>query len=304
MSFDLTNGFNSASDQKKLDYDNDVNILMGGDGISSRMSIQAVIALNRDSHEERLKEFIDLIFQLAYQQIIEDIREAQKLISEAIEKMNEIIIRVDSQIEEINQKLQNTTQQHRELNDAIEAKYFDKNEDGAYKNKAITDTILAYKRRVGQKLPDDISSEMLIFILRAQQDFEQSEIVPVLENSLVQFDDFRNKVQSQKETLEEESERIENALKTIDANESLTDEERRIRKAEILEQASMAALDAQMAAQDAGMEYEQLITELQGKSILAKDLTYIEQSNNETIELNQSALGELQEIKPLLSPMP
>ncbi len=300
----LANQFNTASRLKKIDFDNDVNILMGGIGITPRITQHSELIQQRTFLEKKHKDFINYLLDITQREMLEKFKQAQKDVLIAINTINQIIKNADEQIQMIQDNLQNMTRRHRDLNDAIEARYFEKEENGNYKIKAIMDTLEAYKQRTGKNLPDDITLKMLILILKAQQNFEQSEIVPALENNLVQLDSFRNRVYDQKETLEEENERVKNALNAIHASTSLTDEGRRIRKAEILEQASTVALDAQMAAQDSEVEYEQLITELQEKSSLAKDVTYIEQSNNETIELNQSALEELQEIKPFFSPMP
>jgi len=303
----LSTTFQNAADSdhenlKKLNHDNDVNILMGGDGISNRMSLQAVLAHNHLTIEKKHKEFIDLIWNLTYQQILENIREAQKQISEAISRMNDVINQTDEHIARIHESLQNITRRHQKLNDAIEEKYFEKDGDGQYSSKAVNDTIVAYELRTKEKLPDDLSPDMLILILNAQQDFEKNEIVPVLESNLVKLNGFRDSVQNQKEIFEEENKRINEALEAIDADMSLNDEVRRSQKAEILKGASETALDAQMVAHSAEAEYDKIVEDMKEENGLAKDTAYLEQSNNETVELNQSALDDLQNIKPLLPP--
>lgn len=304
MSYDLTKGFNSASALKKLDYDNDVNILMGGNGISNRLSLQAFISNNRFSPEEKDKEFIEYILQLTHQQIMENIREMQKQILDAINRMNDIINLADEEITRIQEQLQNITRRHSELNDVIEAGYFDKTKDGKYNNRSIANTITAYQQRTGKELPDDLTPEMLILILRSQQEFEQNSIVPTLENGLVELHEFRDDVQCRKETFEEENERIEKALGDIYIDNSLSDEERRTKKLEILEEASPAALDAQQVAHAAETEYADLIDRLQKAKWESSNKTYLEHSDKENIEFNQSAQNELETIKPILPPIP
>jgi len=304
MSVDLKTSFNSASELKQLDHDNDVSILMGGGGVSNRVSLQAFLSSNRVTLEQKRKEFIERIIDLTHQQIMDNIREAQKQISEAISRMNDVINQTDEHIAHIHESLQNITRRHQELNDAIEAKYFEKDADGQYSSKAVNNTIAAYELRNKEKLPDDLSPEMLILILNGQQDFEKNEIVPSLEANLVKLSEFRDNVQNQKETFEEENERITEALEAIDANTLLSDEERRSQKAEILKGASETALDAQMAAHSAETEYVELIAGLREENCIVKDATYTDQSNNEAVDLNQPILDGLQTIKPILPLVP
>lgn len=289
---------------KNLDHDNDVNILMGGDGITNRRSQYEFIAQDRIAFEKKNKDFVDHILTLSLRQIIENIRAVQAQIYEALEKMNDLINQADEEIARIQEHLQNITRRHNELNDAIEARYFDKDHNDRYKSKAVADTIAAYEQRTGEKVSDDLPPEMLILILRAQEEFEKTTVIPALENNLVKLDAFRGKAQEQKDSLEEENKRIDQALKAIEADTSLTVEERKAKAAAILEDASIMAVDAQTLTHVAEQEYVDIIGELQEKTCFEHQNTYIEHSNNETAERHQAALEELKNIKPILPPNP
>ena len=285
---------------KMLDHNNDVSILMGGDPITNRLTLQAVRKLNDVQIEKKRKEFVDYVLQLSSQQILEHIRQIQEQILEAIKRMDDIINLADARIEYIQQSLQDLTGRHKELNDTIEARYFDKNADGTYKSKAIAYTIAAYEGRTGKKIPDDITPEMLIQILQAQMDFEKNVFVPELEHELVKLHEFRDGVQEQKETFEEENKRIDDALEAIDADTSLSDEERRLQKIEILKGASEIALDAQMAAHSVEQGYAEMVEETLLEKLDNDDIIYDSHVNGEDFEINQSALDDLKNIKPIV----
>ena len=108
----------------------------------------------------------------------------------------------------------------------------------------------------------------------------------------------------EQETIEEENKRIDKALEAIDTDNSLNEEERRLKKAELLGQASEAALDAQMAAHSSEAEYIELISELREDRYFDNDAYYNELSREENIELNQSDIKDLQTIKPILPSTP
>ena len=304
MSIELTKGFNSTSELKKLDHDNDLNILMGGDGISNRRSLQAIISHHRVTLEKKRKEFIERILVLTYQQILKKIYQAQLQISDAVNRMVNMINQVDEKITQINKALQDMTRRHQELNDVIEARYFEKEGDSKYKSKAVADTLTAYDQRRDKKITDNITPEILIQILKSQVDFEKTMIVPALEDELVELHSFRDGVQGQKEDFEKGNKQIDDAISIINADNSMSDQERRIKKIELLEQVSKTVLDAQMAAHTAESEYLKLVAELQEERYMNNDALYKEHTNEESLELNQSALEELQTIKPILTPMP
>lgn len=102
----------------------------------------------------------------------------------------------------------------------------------------------------------------------------------------------------------EENKRIEAELKSIDQNKNLSDEERRIKKIEILKQASKAALDTQIVAHAADTEYVRIISDLQERKYLNNDTFYHKHSVKENTELKQHAIEELQTIKPIIPPLP
>lgn len=303
MPVDLTKEFNANAELKKLFNDNDVNILMGGDGITNHMSLQAVLAHDRITKEKKYKKFIERILDLTTKQILEQIRQTQRQITDAIKRMDDVINRADTRIDDIQQTLQDLTSQHNQLNDTIEARYFEKYKDGTYKSQAITDTVAAYEGRKDENIPDDIPPEMLILILQAQMSFEKNTVVPELEHDLVKLHEFRDGIQEQKETFEEENKRIDDALKAIGGDASLSNEERRIKKAEILKDASKTALDAQMTAHSAEQDYVELVEETRLEKLNSNNSLYDEHFE-EDAELNQSLLDELQDIKPLLVPSP
>lgn len=304
MSSMLLIAFNNAVNLKKLDYDNEVNILMGGNGISNRITSGVVSKLKRHRLEKKDKEFIEDLFRLTLQQILENLRAVRQQLYDAINRINVLIDRTDEEINHIQESLQNITRRHGELNNAIEARHFEKGGTDAYKSRAIEETVKAYQIRTGEKLPEGITPEILIQTLRSQQGFEQKRIVPLLENRLIRLHAFRDNAQNYKETLEQENVRIDGALETIDADTSLTDGQRRNKKVEILKEASAAALGAQLAAHAAEAEFVRIITELQEEIRASNNYTYLKFSNNENAELNESALKELQNIKPILPQIP
>jgi hypothetical protein len=234
----IADEFNRAVEREKaflknLDHDNDQHILSGGQGITNRRTMFTHRA-DEYLHAKDKEAFLDFLLSLSLQDINERLAELFQQIHEIINEYHEFLKLIDNAIENIQNDLQNITQRHRELNDAIQAEYFEKDEQGNFKSIAIQDTIAAFERRTGQKIQEDISPEELIQYLNVQRDFEADHVVPFLEEYQERLYEKRGIIQYEKDSLEDELDAIDHAIQAVDDNPNLTEEQRHQKKAEIL----------------------------------------------------------------------
>ena len=300
----LSDKFHQAAKSEKtylrnLDYNNEVAILSGGEPIVARQNVFSSTEFQNIQKRKHDEHFYDFLLSLTAQQITERINDAYEAIKQAADKLREIVFLADEEIVRINDILQEITNRHNRLNDAIEAQDFGRDHEGRHQNELIANTLKAYVRRTGKALPEEMTPDDLMHILRKQVAFEKTEIVPSLEDDLLKLDRFRHQVQNRQENFENEDKRIEDALKAIDANKSLGDDERREMKIKLLKDVSNTALDAQAIANRTKTEFVLLVAQINEHTDYNNHKDYVLMSHNESSELFDKVQNtDLSSIKP------